>query len=181
MHNPYHHGYGVGQEPPVSTRNPSSGVGTRPAGPGCGLPAPVPAGPAECAEQMGGGKYCRGHLGGQAALGPGASGTITLTPTNATEFVARWLHMTATTAAGVSPVAFTQAFTITAVRILGDNQLADNSPVIGSTWAAQQTYLEVYWERVITATNPAFIDVTNLDAGQAIVVFASLAGDFVKS
>jgi hypothetical protein len=146
----------------------------------CGLPAPMPAGPAECADAPGG-SYCRGHLGGSAALAAGASGTITLTPVNATEFVARSLHMTATSGAGVSPVTFTQAFVVTAIRILGDNQLADAGPIIGSTWSAQMTYLEVFWARVITATNPLFIDVTNLDPALAIVVYASVAGDFVKS
>ena len=178
MHfNPYKHGASIGA---AATRSPVDGVGTRPVGAGCGLPAPTPAGPAECANNPGE-RYCRGHLGGSVALAAGASNTIVLTPTNATEFVARWLHMTATSAAGVSPVAFTQAFTVQAVRILGDNQLADNSPVIGSTWSAQQTYLEVYWSRVITATNPAQIDVTNLDAVLPIIAWASVAGDFVKS
>jgi hypothetical protein len=140
----------------------------------------MPAGPPECADSPGQ-SYCRGHLGGVVCIDAGASGTITLTPVNATEFVARWLHMTATSALGVSPVTFTQAFVVTAIRILGDNQLADAGPIIGSTWSAQQTYLEVFWERVVTATNPLFIDVTNLDPALGICVYASVAGDFVKS
>ena len=89
--------------------------------------------------------------------------------------------MTATSAFAVSPVTFTQAFSVTAIRILGDNQLADQGPIIGSTWSAQQTYLEVFWERVITATNPLAIDVTNLDPTLPIQVYAAVAGDFVKS
>jgi hypothetical protein len=89
--------------------------------------------------------------------------------------------MTATSAVAVTPVTFTQAFSVTAVRILGDNQLANAGPLIGSTWSAQQTYLEVFWSRVITSVNPLNIDVVNLDPALAIVVFASVAGDFVKS
>ena len=140
----------------------------------------MPAGPAECADAPGQ-SYCRGHLGGVVCIAESASGTITLTPVNATEFVARWLHMTATSELLATPVVFTQAFSVQAIRILGDNQLADAGPLIGSTWSAQQTYLEVFWERVITATNPLFIDVTNLDATNAICVYAAVAGDFVKS
>lgn len=185
-HNPYQHGYSAGQ---AGTRMPGNGGGN--GGPGggdpfggngrgCGLPAPNPAGSPECAEEMGG-RYCRSHLGNVAALAAGGSGVITLTPRNATEYVARWLHMTATSQAPVSPVVFTQAFTITAITILGDNQLADSTPVIGSTWAAQQTYLEVFWTRVITATNPLTINVTNLDTVLGIDAYASVAGDFVKS
>lgn len=176
--NPYG-GYGVGANRPTPGGGPT-GAPRNGGGGWCGLPRPIPAGPAECADSPGQ-SYCRGHLGGVVALGAGGTGTITLTPVNATEFVARWLHMTATSAAGVSPVTFTQAFTVTAIRILGDNQLADAGPIIGSTWSAQQTYLEVFWERVITATNPLFIDVVNLDAVLPIQVFASVAGDFVKS
>jgi len=182
MHNPYRHGYGVGAQP-TGRPQPGQIPGPTPSpggGQACGLPRPQPAGPADCADAPGQ-SYCRGHLGGVVDLAAGASGTITLTPINATEFVARWLHMTATSAAGVSPVTFTQAFVVTAIRILGDNQLADSGPIIGSTWSAQQTYLEVFWARVITATNPLQIDVTNLDPALGIRVFASVAGDFVKS
>jgi len=175
MHNPYRVGAGLPTPGGGPTGAPSNGGGGF-----CGLPRPIPAGPAECADAPGQ-SYCRGHLGGFVCLAPGQSGTITFTPVNATEFVARWLHMTATSAVGVSPVTFTQAFTVTAIRILGDNQLADAGPIIGSTWSAQQTYLEVFWERVITATNPLFIDVTNLDAALGICVYGSVAGDFVKS
>ena len=176
-HNPYD-GVSIGAQ-----HRPSPGGGPTGApnqGGFCGLPRPIPAGPAECANAPGQ-NYCRGHLGGTAAVLAGATATITLTPINATEFVARWLHMTATSAVAVSPVTFTQAFSVTAIRILGDNQLADQGPIIGSTWSAQQTYLEVFWERVITATNPLAIDVTNLDPSLPIQVYASVAGDFVKS
>lgn len=185
MHNPYR-GYGVGAAiPSASAPRPVPGggpTGAPPMGTGgfCGLPRPMPAGAAECADAPGQ-SYCRGHLGSNIELDPGASGTIELAPVNATEFVGRWLHMTATSAVGVSPVTFTQAFVVTAIRILGDNQLADAGPIIGSTWSAQQTYLEVFWARVITATNPLFIDVTNLDSALGIVAYASVAGDFVKS
>ncbi len=130
---------------------------------------------------MPGQNYCRGHLGDQACIAAGGTGTLTLTPVNATEFVARWLHMTATSALAVSPVTFTQAFAVTAISILGDNQLANAGPIIGSTWSAQQTYLEVFWNRVITTTNPLSIDVTNLDPSLEICVYASCSGDFVKS
>ena len=187
--NPYRDGFSVGNRAPASatlrTHRPYPGggpTGAPPHGAGghCGLPRPIPAGPQECADSPGQ-SYCRGHLGASIALAAGGTGTITLSPVNATEFVARWLHMTATSAVAVSPVTFTQAFVVTAIRILGDNQLADQGPIIGSTWSAQQTYLEVFWERVITATNNLFIDVTNLDPALAIVVFAAVAGDFVKS
>lgn len=175
-HNPYKHGASIGAE---ATR--AGGGNPFPNGrQGCGLPAPNPAGAPECADEAGG-RYCRSHLGNEAPLGAGGSGVITLTPRNATEYIARWFHTTATSAAGVSPVVFTQAITITAITILGDNQLADSTPVIGSTWAAQQTYLEVFWTRVITASNPLTINVTNLDATLAVRAFASVAGDFVKS
>jgi len=176
-HNPY--GVSVGANRPTPGGGPT-GAPTGHTGGHCGLPRPIPAGPAEC-EDAPGQSYCRGHMGDRVELAAGQSGTITMTPVNATEFVARWLHMTATSALAVSPVTFTQAFVITAIRILGDNQLADAGPIIGSTWSAQQTYLEVFWSRVITATNPLFIDVTNLDPGLGIVVYASCAGDFVKS
>ena len=180
-HNPYKDGVSVGAGRHTPGGGPGGTLRTNP-GPGgfCGLPRPIPAGPAECANSPGQ-NYCRGHLGGSAALAAGGVATITLTPINATEFVARWLHMTATSAVAVSPVTFTQAFSVTAIRILGDNQLADQGPIIGSTWSAQQTYLEVFWERVITATNPLAIDVTNLDPTLPIQVYAAVAGDFVKS
>lgn len=183
MHNPYSHGNSIGAERTHGGNGNGRGNGGDPFGGngrGCGLPAPNPAGAPECADEMGG-RYCRSHLGNVAPLTAGGSGVITLTPRNATEYVARWLHMTATSQAPVSPVVFTQAFTVTAITILGDNQLADSTPVIGSTWAAQQTYLEVFWTRVITATNPLTINVTNLDVGNPIDAYASVAGDFVKS
>lgn len=150
-------------------------------GPGCGLPAPQPAGPGTVG-YMSGQKYCRGHLGNTVTVPAGGTATVVLTPQNAVEFVARWAHMTATSS-GVSPVSFTQAFTITEVRILGDNQLAANTPVISSTWSSQQCYesLAVFWNRVITTTNPLSIQVTNLDPALPIDVFVSVAGDFVKS
>lgn len=133
---------------------------------------------------MAGQRYCRSHLGDSvlltAAGTAGATNDIILTPTNAVEFVCRWAHITATSDA-VSPVTFTQAFTITNVSALGDNQLAAATAVIGSTWAAQQTYLEVFWDRVITANNPLRITVNNLDPALSIRVFASISGDFVKS
>jgi len=146
---------------------------------GCGLPAPIPAGPPECAD-MPGTKYCRSSLGGEILVPAGGTATITLSPTNATIFIARMFHITATSS-GVSPVAFTQAFAITAVRILGDNQFASDQPVIGSMFSAEQTLLEVFWDRAITAVNPCFIDVRNLDPALPINVFAVIRGDMVKS
>jgi hypothetical protein len=129
---------------------------------------------------MAGQKYCRSHLGNTVNIPAGQTATVVLTPTNAVEFVARWCHITATSD-GVSPVTFTQAFTVNAITILGDNQLAANTPVIGSTWSAQQTYLEVFWDRVITAVNPLSVQITNLDPALAINVHVSTSGDFVKS
>jgi len=165
---------GIGQD----RVTPNDPVGAA-AGPGCGLPAPRPAPPGSPGA-MAGQKYCRSHLGNEINIPAGATRTITLTPTNAVEFVARWCHITASSD-GVSPVTFTQAFTIESTTILGDNQLAANTPVIGSTWSAQQTYLEVFWDRVITAVNPLSLEIRNLDPALDINVFVSVSGDFVKS
>lgn len=131
---------------------------------------------------MSGQKYCRGELGNSVLVPAGQTRTLVFTPQNAVEAVARWLHLTATSS-GVSPVSFTQAFTVTAIRILGDNQMAADTPVIGSSWSSQQGYesLCVFWNRVITTTNPLSIDVTNLDPALDIVVFGATKVDFVKS
>lgn len=175
----YSKNYGVRGMHSIGAATTSSNIPAPQAAPGCGLPAPRPA-PAGSPGAMAGQKYCRTHLGNSVVVPAGGQAQLTLTPTNMVEFVARWCHMTATSS-GVSPVTFTQAFEITGINILGDNQLASNTPVIGSTWAAQQTFLEVYWDRVITAVNPLVITVTNLDPALAIEFKCSVAGDGVKS
>lgn len=164
---------------PSDSRFPVNIAGVQAPEAGCGLPAPIAAGPPECAD-MPGTKYCRSSLGGSILVPAGGTATITLSPTNATIFVARMFHITATSV-NTSPVAFTQAFAITAVRILGDNQFASDQPVIGSMFSAEQTLLEVFWDRAITAVNPAFIDIQNLDPALDIQVFAVCRGDMVKS
>jgi L-cystine uptake protein TcyP (sodium:dicarboxylate symporter family) len=128
-----------------------------------------------------GGNYCRGAMGASVVLAPLATGVITVVPTNAREVAARWLHMTATSVAPVSPVVFTQAFTVSAIQILGDNQLANAGPVIGSTWAAEQTDLREFWNKYITSNNPLTITCTNPDSLLPIEVFAAVKGDFNKS
>lgn len=147
---------------------------------GCGLPRPRNAGADNCPAGAGG-NYCRGAMGSFIDLAPLATGVITVTPTNAREVAARWLHMTATSGPLVSPVTFTQAFTVSAIQILGDNQMANAGPVIGSTWAAEQTDLREFWNKYITASNALTITVTNPDPALPIRVFASIKGDFNKS
>lgn len=196
-YNPYRRGYSAGQNQPSSAQPLPPRVGRLALPPGnggggngngeppmqngqyCGLPRPMPGGPAECADAPGQ-TYCRSHLGASVVVGPGLSAIITLSPVNMIETVARSLHMTATSV-GVSPVTFTQAFLITAVSIMGDNMLANIGPVIGSTWAAQMTDLAVFWNRVISAVNPLTIAVTNPDPSLSIECFASVQVDGVKS
>ena len=66
-HNPYKDGVSVGAGHRPTPVAPTGVPPHRQPGGFCGLPRPIPAGPAECANSPGQ-NYCRGHLGGTAAV-----------------------------------------------------------------------------------------------------------------